>query len=76
MCKGGTEGMTVSKDQIRRTLLTAEVVEHVRLGSEGLHIPPCRLQKEVAPASLQLFLGSGMDETTPSGPPALCSFTE
>ena len=45
MCKVGTEGRAVSKDQIRKTLLTAETVKHVRLGSEGLHIPLRRLQK-------------------------------
>lgn len=70
MGKVGTEGMAVSEDQeVKETLLTAEVVKHVMLGSEGLRIPLRRLQNQTAPASPQLCHGSGTDETIPSGAP-------
>lgn len=61
--------MAVSKDQeIRKSLLTAEVVKHFRLGLEGLRIPLRRLQNQIALASPHLCCGLGTDETNPFGP--------
>lgn len=61
--------MAVSKDwEIRKTLRTAEVAKHVRLGSEGLHVPPHRLQKQIAPVSPQPHRASGTDEMIPLAP--------
>lgn len=64
--------MAVSKDQIRKTLLTAEPVKHIRLVQRGSTSLRAGFKK-VAPASPQLCLGSGMDETIPSGPSPPCS---
>lgn len=70
MGKAGTGRVAVSKDQEnRKTLLTAEAVKHIRLGSEGTHISCAGFKDRLH----QLCRGLGTGGTIPSGPFPPCS---